>query len=75
MYPVWKQYKRFGDINEEVKDGDMPLTSYTIIHRDAVLNEASKLAIENWAEASRKQIENSFPADSLIAPKRSVPAK
>lgn len=74
-YPVWKQYKRFNDIKKEVKDGDMPLTSYTIIHRDAVLDEASKLAIENWADASRKQIENSFPADSLIAPKRPQPSK
>jgi len=75
FYPVWKQYKRFDDIKKEVKDGDMPLTSYTIIHKDAVLDEASKLAIKNWAEASRKQIENSFPADSLIAPKHSQTAK
>lgn len=69
-YPIWRQYKLFNNIKGEVKDGGMPLTSYTLIHRDAVLSEAQKLAIENWAASSRKQMEANYTPDSLKAPKR-----
>ena len=69
-YPIWRQYKQFDNISKEVKGGDMPLTSYTLIHRDAILTDAQKLAIEDWAAANRKQIEGDYPADSLKAPKR-----
>lgn len=56
----------FDEINKEVKGGDMPLTPYTLIHRDAILSDAQKTAIENWAAASRRQIEGNYPPDSLI---------
>ena len=69
-YPIWRQYKQFDNISKEVKGGDMPLTSYTLIHRDAILTDAQKLAIEDWAAANRKLIEGDYPADSLKAPKR-----
>ena len=36
------QYKRMDDCNEEIKDGDMPLDSYTWIHKDAKLTEEEK---------------------------------
>ena len=65
-YAIRKQYKLFDNISEEVKKGDMPLGSYTLIHRDAVLSDAQKLMIANWAAASRKEIENHYPPDSLI---------
>lgn len=65
-YPIGRQYKIFDNISKEVKSGDMPLTSYSLIHRDAILSDAQKTAIENWAAASRKQIEGNYPPDSLI---------
>ncbi len=65
-YKIGKQYKLFDNISKEIKGGDMPLTSYTLIHRDAILNDAPKTAILNWAAASRKQIEDNYPPDSLI---------
>lgn len=64
-YNIGKQYKSFDKINKEVKSGDMPLTSYTLIHRDAIFNDAQKLAIANWTAASRKEIEGHYPPDSL----------
>ncbi|MEO8860061.1 MAG: heme-binding domain-containing protein [Ginsengibacter sp.] len=64
-YKIGRQYKLFDEINKEVKGGDMPLTSYTLIHRDAVLSDAQKLQIANWTSASRKQIESLYPPDSL----------
>src|SRR6266516_5657812 len=41
-YPARKQYKKIEDLNEEVQQGDMPLFSYTIIHRNARLNHEQK---------------------------------
>jgi hypothetical protein len=64
-YNIRKQYKSFDNINKEVKSGDMPLTSYTLIHRNAVLNDPQKLAIANWTAISRKEIETHYPPDSL----------
>ncbi len=64
-YAIGRQYKMFDEINKEVKGGDMPLTSYTLIHRDAILSDTQKTALLNWAAASRKQIEDNYPPDSL----------
>ncbi len=69
-YPVWRQYDKFKDIQREVKDGGMPLTSYTLIHRNAILTADQKMAIENWAAAQMKLMEAKYPADSLARPKR-----
>jgi hypothetical protein len=64
-YNIRKQYKSFDNINKEVKNEDMPLTSYTLIHRDAILNNTQKLVIANWTIVSRKEIEKHYPPDSL----------
>lgn len=69
-YNISKQYKLFDDINKEVKSGDMPITSYTLIHRNAILNAAQKLAIASWTTFSRKEIESKYPHDSLIIKKQ-----
>ena len=65
-----RRYKKFKEISKEVKDGDMPLFSYTLIHRDAVLNADQKQEIQNWAANSMKEMENQFPVDSLIKKKQ-----
>jgi len=65
-YAIRKQYKLFDNINKEVKNGDMPLGSYTLIHRDAILSDTQRLLITNWALSLRKEIENHYPPDSLI---------
>lgn len=67
---IWRQYRQLDEIAEQVKEGEMPLSSYTLIHKDARLTDAQKRAIENWAEATRKDIEAHNPADSLKRPKR-----
>lgn len=69
-YPVWRQYKKFKEIGREVKDGDMPMTSYTLLHRDAVLTSEQKLAIQDWAANAVKDMEAQYPADSLAQPKK-----
>lgn len=67
--PVWRQYKKFKEIGKEVKDGDMPIAAYTLMHRDAVLNADQKLLIQNWAANLMKEMETKYPADSLVKPK------
>jgi len=72
-YKIARQYKLFDNINKEVKSGDMPLTSFTLIHRDAKINDTQKIAIASWTAESRKQIEANYPADSLIMQKSNRP--
>ncbi len=68
-YATFRQYKKFKEINKQVQDGEMPLTSYTIPHRDAVLSAEQKIILENWATGSMKEMEAKYPADSLVKPK------
>ncbi len=69
-YPLWRQHEGFKDIVEQLKKDEMPLTSYTLIHRNAILTASQKLAIEDWATAQIKEMEAKYPADSLARPKR-----
>jgi hypothetical protein len=64
-YPAAKQYRKFKEIGEQVQKGEMPLSSYTFIHRDAVLNAQQKQLLEDWAASSMKEMEAKYPADSL----------
>jgi len=68
-YPAWRQYKKLKEIGKEVKEGEMPMFSYTLLHRDAVLNVDQKLSIQSWVINSMKEMEARYPADSLVKPK------
>ncbi len=65
-YKIGKQYRKFLEIKEQVEQGEMPLSSYTIIHRNAILNQEEKKALINWAESARGIIRAKYPADSLV---------
>jgi hypothetical protein len=47
---------RMKDIAETVEKGEMPLSSYTFIHRYAVLDSSQVKMIKSWTEAARKEI-------------------
>ncbi len=66
---ISRQYRWLKEINDEVKSGDMPLTSYTLIHADARITDQQKSEIINWVASTRKQIESNYPPDSLIRKK------
>jgi hypothetical protein len=55
-YPVKRQVKRLGDIAETVEDGTMPLSTYTWAHKDAILTQAQKKLLMDWAVGLKKQI-------------------
>lgn len=50
-YKTKKQLHKLQEIAKEVKKGDMPLSSYTLIHRDAGLSEAERALIIGWADS------------------------
>ncbi|MDE3235303.1 MAG: heme-binding domain-containing protein [Bacteroidota bacterium] len=69
-YRIARQYKRMDDCIEEVKEGEMPLESYTWIHKDAILNDREKQTLINWCQGIRDSIKAKYPADSLVMPKK-----
>lgn len=46
------------DITKEIKKGDMPLFTYTVIHRNAILSEKEIQIIEKWAKGIVDQNES-----------------
>jgi hypothetical protein len=64
-YRISRQYRRMQDIIDLVKKGEMPLTSYTLIHSDAKLSVTEKEAIYKWAGAIRDTMKAKYPPDSL----------
>lgn len=68
-YSLRKQYHKMEEVVEMVKEGEMPLESYTYIHRDAKLTQDEKNKIINWAEAIKDTMEARYPMDSLVAKK------
>lgn len=57
--PVY-QYRRLNAVIGTVKENEMPLNSYTWIHRDASLNNDEKTALSSWAQDLRAQIKKQF---------------
>jgi Haem-binding domain len=72
-YRIGRQYRKLEEINKEVKEGEMPLSSYTLIHKDAKLSDAQKLAIAGWVTALRDSIKAQYPEDSLKRPQGNRP--
>jgi hypothetical protein len=63
------QYHKLEEIAELVKEGEMPLDSYTWMHKDAKLTEAEKNALIGWADGIREEMKSKYPIDSLIRKK------
>lgn len=68
-YPAYRRYKKFKEIQKQIKDDEMPLFSYTILHRGAVLSADQKSTLITWAANAQKEMEAKYPADSLVKPK------
>lgn len=68
-YRIGKQYRRMESTIDLIKKDAMPLASYTIVHKDAILNDAEKATLINWAQLIRDTIRSKYPPDSLIRKK------
>lgn len=60
------QNHKFEEIIEMVKEGEMPLNSYTWTHSDARLSEQQRQTLVNWAQTNMDSLRAQYPADSLI---------
>lgn len=60
------QNHKFEEVIEMVKEGEMPLGSYTWVHRDAVLSLQQKQTLTDWAQANMDSLKVWYPADSLV---------
>ncbi|MBL0304943.1 MAG: heme-binding domain-containing protein [Chitinophagaceae bacterium] len=63
------QYHKMEETIEMVKEGEMPLNSYTWTHKDAKLTKEEKIKITGWAESVMDTMKAKFPIDSLIRKK------
>lgn len=52
MYSAKRKAHKMQEIVEMVETHEMPLNSYTWIHKEAVLTEADKIALIQWAKIS-----------------------
>jgi len=73
-YAPRRQYIKLEETIELVKEGEMPLSSYTLIHSDAKLNDAEKQTLYKWAQSIRDTMKATYPPDSLARKKRPQPA-
>jgi Haem-binding domain len=69
-YRIGRQYRKLEQINNEVEEGGMPLSSYTLIHGDAKLSATQKTSIANWVNTLRDSIKAQYPTDSLKKPQK-----
>ena len=69
-YSPRRQYNKLKETEKLVAENEMPLFSYTLIHRNAVLSAQQKQGLIDWSKGIRKQMEATYPMDSLLRPKR-----
>ena len=65
-YAVPRQYHKLEEVVEQVKEGEMPIWSYTLIHTNAKLTDDEKQTLINWAQGIRNTMKAKYPADSLV---------
>jgi hypothetical protein len=71
-YRLRKQFHKFEEIAEMVKEDEMPLPSYTLIHRDAVLSSEQKIILTDWSNRCLEQMKSAYPIDSLVRKKENT---
>jgi len=59
------QYHKLEEVVEQVETNEMPLESYTWIHKDAKLSAEEKNLLIDWAKARMTDMEAKYPIDSL----------
>jgi hypothetical protein len=55
-YSKRKQLSKLKAMNEEIKENEMPLASYTLIHKNAILTTSQKQEVINWIQKTRDSL-------------------
>jgi len=64
-YNLRRQYHKLEEVMKQVKDNEMPISTYTWIHKDAILTTAEQNGLINWADSIRNEMKRKYPIDSL----------
>lgn len=56
-YTLRRQLSELRAIENSMEDGTMPMGSYTLIHKDAILSKDEKKLISTWTASSRDSLE------------------
>ena len=56
-YSREKKLEKLDEIVKTIKEGEMPLTSYTVIHQDAKLSALDVSEIKKWVNAIRRDVQ------------------
>lgn len=51
-YSGSQQINKLRSMKDQIKDGEMPLWSYTLVHKEARLSESEKSLLINWLNAT-----------------------
>lgn len=65
-YNPKRQYHKMDEIEENISKSEMPLRSYLVIHKNAILSTQQKDALINWSKQMRADLETKYPKDSLV---------
>ena len=60
-YSKRRQQSKLKAIADQVRDGEMPLYSYTLIHKKARLTKEERLVIINWSQNEKDSLEKINP--------------
>ena len=55
-YSSRKQRSKLNSIAKTIEDGTMPLSSYTLIHKNAILTKEEKALIIDWANTTKDSL-------------------
>jgi len=64
-YSLRRQYKKLKEMEDQITEDEMPLESYTLIHKKASLDKDQKELISGWVRALRDSFKTNYPEDSL----------
>ena len=56
-YSTKKKLHKLDEVIETIRENEMPLKSYTLIHGDAKLSDSDKQEIETWAKKIKNEIQ------------------
>jgi len=60
------QYHKLEECIKEIESDEMPLPSYTLVHKDAVLNAMETRQLIDWFNSVKDSMKARYPVDSLL---------
>ena len=64
-YAPRRKFAKLRQIEDEITEGEMPLPSYTTVHKDAVLSTEGKNLVIAWSRAMRDSLRVQYPPETL----------